>query len=490
MKFKFGDIDWKSQIVILVLLAALNQLSTSMVTNVSTILLPKISLEFGITVSTLNWITIIFFISSISVSIPLSKIISQYGVKRYTKVAIGGLILGLLISTFAMNAEMFLLSRVIQGINCAILYFSIYMMVILEVPEEKTGQVLGIIGSAGYIGMTVAPSVAGLVSYYLSWRFAFLMIVPLLVLQLVLAHYITEEWATEKKPVDNAGSLLYVLLIVFLVYGLSNVVNGGALFLIVAVALLVIFVMFEKKRSYPVYNLNLLKNIQYVIGNYSASVGYFVTFIATYVLSLHLQVVMGINSGVAGFILLITPIFMVFTAPYAGKLSDKYDSRMISAIAMLIIVCSLIIFAFLEYVPLYMIILGVIFQGIGHGMFSSPNNRYVLTSVEIEDLPDASSFLSTVKEMGKLFSTTLFNVICVLFVGQVEVSQNIPGLIIASRCIMFVCLILAVSCIILLCFSKYYFERAENPEVLNVMRRLIPKWLSKKFNNIGQIKNQ
>jgi MFS family permease len=456
-----------------------------MVTNVSVILLPKISLELGITVSTLNWITIIFFISSISVSIPLSKLISQYGVKKYTKIAICGLILGLLISTFTINTEMFLLSRVIQGINCAILYFSIYMMVIMEIPKEKTGHVLGIVGSAGYVGMTIAPSLAGIISNYLSWRFAFFMIVPLLAFQLFLAHYLTDEWTTEKKQVDNIGSLLYVLFIVFLIYGLSNVVSGGKLFLIVAVALFVIFIIFEKKRTFSIYNLNLLKNFQYVIGNYSASVGYFVTFIATYVLSLHLQVVMKINSAITGLILFITPVLMVFVALYAGKLSDKYDSRIISSIAMVVISGSLIIFALLEYIPFYMIILGVVLQGIGHGLFSSPNNRFVLTSVEVEDLPDASSFLSTVKEMGKLFSTTIFNVICVLFMGRVEISKNVSGLIISSRFMMVVCLIMSLSCIILLCVSKYYFEINENPDVIIVLKKILPAWLIKRFKYDG-----
>lgn len=477
IEFNFRDIDWKSQATILVVLAALNQLSTSMVTNVSVVLLPKISSELGITVSTLNWITIIFFISSISVSIPLSKIISQYGVKRYTKVAIWGLILGLLLTVFTVNTEMFLLSRVIQGINCAILYFSIYMMVVMEMPEDRTGQVLGIVGSAGYVGMTVAPTIAGIVSHYLSWRFAFLMIVPLLVFQLFLAHCLKNEWTTEKRPVDNAGSILYVLLIVFLVYGLSNVVKGGALFLIVAFALLVIFLIFERKRAYPVYNLGLLKNVQYVIGNFSSAVGYFVTFIAAYVLSLHLQLVLGIDSRAAGMILFITPLLMVFVAPYAGRLSDRHDPRLISAAAMIVITVSLVIFALLEYVPFYVIIVGVALQGIGHGMFSSPNNRYVLTSVDVEDLPDASSFLSTVKEMGKLFSISIFNVACTLFVGQMEVSKNVPGLIVASQWMMVICLVMSVSCIVLLVISRYYFERAENPDVISVFRRISGRFM-------------
>ena len=219
-----------------------------------------------------------------------------------------------------------------------------------------------------------------------------------------------------------------------------------------------------------------MKNVQYVIGNYSSAVGYFVTFIAAYALSLHLQLVVGIDSRAAGMVLFITPVVMVFVAPYAGRLSDRHDPRIISAAAMTVITVSLIIFAFLEYVPFYMIIVGVALQGIGHGMFSSPNNRYVLTSVDVEDLPDASSFLSTVKEMGKLFSIAIFNVICVLFVGQVEVSKNVSGLIVASRWMMIVCLVMSVSCIVLLVISRYFFERVENPDVISLFR-----WVSGRF---------
>ncbi len=136
--------------------------------------------------------------ASISISIPLSKIISQKGVKKFTGVATVGLIIGLLISTFAVHTNMFLLSRIIQGCSCAILYFSVYMMIVLEMPEEKTGRALRIVGSSGYIGMTIAPSIAGFISYYLSWRGAFVFIVPLLIFQLFLIHRIEGEWMRKK----------------------------------------------------------------------------------------------------------------------------------------------------------------------------------------------------------------------------------------------------------------------------------------------------
>lgn len=429
----FNGIDWKSQTFIIVLLAALNQLSTSIVTNVVMVVLPQISSDLAISVSTLNWITIIFFMSSISISIPLSKIISQRGVKKYTRIATVGLIIGLLISAFAIHTNMFLFSRIIQGCSCAILYFSVYMMIVLEIPEEKTGRALGIVGSSGYIGMTIAPSIAGFISYYFSWRGAFIFVVPLLIFQLFLIQRIEGEWTAEKRPIDSIGSLLYVGVIIFLVYGLSTIVQNGAIYLVVFGVVLISYILYERNREYPIYNLKFLRGFKYVIGNYSSMVGYFVTFIAAYVLSLHLQIVMGIDSRTTGLLLLITPILMVFVSPYEGKLSDKYDPRVISSIAMIVINIAMIIFVFLKDLPLHWIVIGIALQGIGHGLFSSPNNRFVLTSVGVEDLPDASSFLASIKEIGKLLCTSIFNVVCVMYVGNMEVNENISGLIQSSE---------------------------------------------------------
>ncbi len=417
--------------------------------------------------------------ASISISIPLSKIISQKGVKKFTGVATVGLIIGLLISTFAVHTNMFLLSRIIQGCSCAILYFSVYMMIVLEMPEEKTGRALGIVGSSGYIGMTIAPSIVGFISYYLSWRGAFVFIVPLLIFQLFLIHRIEGEWTAEKRPIDAVGSLLYVGVIIFLVYGLSTIVQSGAIYLVVFGVVLIAYVLYERNRQYPIYNLKLLRSFKYVIGNYSSMVGYFVTFIAAYILSLHLQLVMGVDSRTTGLLLLITPILMVFVSPFAGKLADKHDPRVISAIAMIVINISMVIFVFLKDLPLYWIVIGIALQGIGHGLFSSPNNRFVLTSVGVEDLPDASSFLASIKEIGKLLCTSIFNVICVMYVGNMEVNNNISGLVQSSGLMMILCVALSLSAIVLLFASRLFFERDENLEVLKLIRRYLPKRIVK-----------
>lgn len=162
-------------------------------------------------------------------------------------------------------------------------------------------------------------------------------------------------------------------------------------------------------------------------------VNYFVAFITIYALSFYLQLVLGLNNLAAGLLLFITPVIMIFGAPIAGKLSDKHDPTIISALAM-----DLAIFTSISSLPFYMIIVAFVLQGISQGLFSVPNNKNVLTSVSGRDLDVASALLTTIKEVGKMLSLSMFNLICIIFVGYDEIQDDILGLCHSMRLIMII----------------------------------------------------
>ena len=150
---------------------------------------------------------------------------------------------------------------------------------------------------------------------------------------------------------------------------------------------------------------------------------------------------------------------MIFGAPIAGKLSDKHDSTIISALAMILIAMALAIFTSITSLPFYIIIVAFILQGIGQGLFSSPNNKNVLTSVPDRDLDDASALLTTIKEVGKMLSLSMFNLICIIFVGYDEIQDDILGLCQSMRLIMIISLVLVIICVLLLFISKFYLKK-------------------------------
>ena len=240
-----------------------------------------------------------------------------------------------------------------------------------------------------------------------------------------------------------------------LLYGVEELDSQNIFILILSIIFLIIFFKYEKNKKNPVCNLELLKNLKYVLGNYTAFVMYFMTFIATYILNLYLQHALGFDARLAGTFLLATPLAVVFISAFAGKLSDERDERTISSIALTLILINVVILFFMDCVPIYFLIIACVLQGIGHGLFSSPNNRFVLTSIDQKDLADASPMLSTSKDVGKTMSLSLFSIICGFVLGSSNaLEKNIPSLIFSSKIMLGIVICFLISAIILLSLSK------------------------------------
>ena len=104
-------------------------------------------------------------------------------------------------------------------------------------------------------------------------------------------------------------------------------------------------------------------------------VTYFTTTIAITALSFHLQYILNFEEYVASMVLIIAPIIMIVMSNIGGMLSNKYDSRLISCVAMTFLSLSMTIYFFVDLIPFEIILVGCVLQGIGNGLFSAPNKN-------------------------------------------------------------------------------------------------------------------
>ena len=439
-----------------IILGCLLLFCVQFIANMVTVALPTIALDLDLDVEMLNAINLVFLITSVSLMLPLGKYVSKYGIGKYLKCSIVLMTVGLLISAFSTDINTLLISRVFQGVATAIINGAMYVIVTIQLPSDKLGYALGIMGSCGYVGLCLSNTVSGMVVYYLSWRVVFLILIPVYLITLFILIKLNKEWYTDDvKEVDNIGSLLYALFMGLFLYGIVKLDNNNIFVLMLSIVILIIYLMFEKNKEHPVYDLGLLKNFQYVLGNYSAFIMYFMTFIASYILNFYLQDALGYDTRFTGLFLLATPLAVVLVSSFAGKLSDKRDERTISSIALTFILINVILLFFMDCVPLYVLLGACVLQGIGHGLFSSPNNRFVLTIVDQKDLSDASTMLSTCKDVGKNMSLALFSIICGFVLGNSNViGNNIHSFLISSKIMLAIVIFLGFSSIILLILSK------------------------------------
>lgn len=451
--------EYSSKDFIILVIASLTQFTTSFIGSMIPVAIPLISSDLNLGIESANWITISYMIALIAVSVPLSRVISQYGVKKFTTYGVVILIIGLIMSAISFDIYLLLFSRILQGISVGILLISIYLFVVNQISEDHLGRALGIVGSCGYIGMTSAPTLSGFIVYYLSWRILFILVVIIFVIELILLFRVDSGYKSEPKPINIRSSFFYIVIMTLLMLGLNKITTWGIYPFALGLISLIVGLKLGQKSPNPIFNFSLFKNVKYVIGNYAGFVTYFITFIATYILNFHLQYVLGYDSRIAGMILLITPIVMVLISAPGGKLADKYDNRILAGIAMTILLFVMFALCFIDLLPLYTLFVVLVIQGIGHGLFSPPNNKYVLTTVDKDDLGDASSMLTTSKELGKSVSLALYNVICIILIGNQEIGgNNIHELISSSHIIMYISTLLTLSAVILLFYSKFHYN--------------------------------
>jgi EmrB/QacA subfamily drug resistance transporter len=411
---------------------------------------PAIAQEFAMNNVIQNWVPTIFFLVVAVFTVPAGQISGKFGVK---KTLLAGVILYLLASIGAclsFSTETFLIFRILQGAGVAFLNVSAMAMVVQAVKPQNRGKALGFTVTGVYLATSLSPVICGFLVQNLGWRSMFYFVIPFLVLCIILMVLkIDGEWKTyEKDKIDKIGSILYGIGILAFIYGFTTLTTtNGLLITVVGVILLIIFAAYELRQKSPVFNMHLFKNKKFTSSNIAALCSYIAVMVITTILNYHFQYVRGWNAQMSGMILIITPIIMAIMAPNAGKLSDKIHPQKLAAIGMGIATIAMVILTFLtKDTPLYLVVLAMILQGFGMGLFSSPNMNAIMSSVPPKEAPTASASQATMRTIGQTMSLGLLTLVFAWVMGSLELAPQYANMIIqASQTI---CLICTIACIL------------------------------------------
>ena len=430
-----------------ILLAAVVSFVTAFLANIS-VSLPLIARELAMSNILQNWVATIYLLAIAVLSIPLGKITSKYGLKKSLFMGIIITIIGIIVACFSISGELLLISRVIQGIGTALINVASMSLIVSAVDPASRGRALGLNIAGVYIGLSSAPVIGGFVIYYLGWQSIFyIMLIPL-IFSAFLCYGIKEEWKMPIGPIDKVGSIIYMIGILFFVYGFT-IINAslGQVLLVIGTILLIVFAYIEVKVTNPVFEVRLFKNARFASSNFASLISYLATFVITYIITYHFQYIMGLDSQMSGLLLIVTPVLMAIIAPISGNLSDRIDPQKLAAIGMAFVTLAIGILCFLnETTPLYLIIVAMVLQGIGYGLFSSPNTNAIMSSVPKEETSTASASLAAVRVIGQTLSMGMLTVIFAFIMGTVPIIPKYYPLLMESSRIS--CIISAILCVI------------------------------------------
>ncbi len=415
------------------------------------IALPAISQDFSMGAVGMSWVSMAFLLSSAVFLVPLGKLADIRGRKKVFLT--GNIIITVtsILCALAQSGGMLVAMRALQGIGSAMVFGTGVAIITSVYPARERGKAIGITVTAVYIGLSLAPFLGGMLTQYLGWRSIFYSTVPfgLLVMWITL-KFIKEEWADARgEKFDLPGSLVYLLSMSAFMFGLSRLPDSSAIILAGSGLIgLVIFIVMEQKVKYPVFNFKLFSsNRLFAFSNLAALINYATTFAITFLLSLYLQYVLGLSPRDAGMILITQPVTMALVASISGRLSDKYDPRILSSAGMGIIVGGLVMLTFLTgQSPICYLIFNLAIVGFGFGMFSSPNTNAIMGSVDKKYLGIASATVGTMRLTGQMMSMAIATLILRLMIGNQPLSAQHSAAFMTSMKITF--MIFVVLCVL------------------------------------------
>lgn len=405
--------NWtKKQISILLIVATTSFMGTFLISSVN-IALPAIEKSFGLNAVKLSWVITSFLLATAMFLLPVGRWGDLTGIRRIFKIGITIFTLSSVICEFAPSGFWLILFRFIQGIGAAFSSTTGPAILVSAFLPQHRGRVLGMSVSAVYLGLAFGPFAGGILTQYLGWRSIFFIASALGILTILIAFlFLGKDNQPENtgKKIELKGILFYMAGLVAMVYGSSRIpaiagwllMGGGAL-------ALVVFWWFESRSSMPVLETRLFtRNRLFAFSNLAALINYSATFAIVFLLSLYLQKIQDLSPRNAGTILVAQPAVMALFSPVAGRLSDRIQPRYLATLGMTMCTIGLAAFAFLSgTTPIGLIIVMLLWVGLGFAFFSSQNMNTIMSSVQKNQLGLASGSAATMRVVGQITSMTI-----------------------------------------------------------------------------------
>ncbi len=397
--------------------------------------IPDLAADLQANANKVAWLPTIYLLSNVAFMLPAGKLADMYGRKKVYTLGLIFTALTSILCGFASSIDEVLLWRFLQGIAGAMIFGTGIAIVSSVTPSERRGRALGIVAAFVYVGLTIAPAIGGWLTEHWGWQAVFyFQAPPMLALALFMLLKLPGEWKSSKQErFDIGGTLLFIAFSFALVLGLSQLNSfSGALLMAGAVLSLLAFIMHQRRREHPLIRVQLFKESR--IFSLSLTTSFFMygsNFAVAFLMSLYLQYVKGLSPSHAGQVLLLQAMAMALVAPFAGRLADKFEPRILATLGCIIVGVGFVLLSQINVLTsTFVISAALIAMGAGFGLFSTPNNNAIMGAVDEKEVGVASASMNLSRTIGNLFGMSIVNLIIQSMIGaQALASANAEDIV-------------------------------------------------------------
>ena len=323
--------------------------------------------------------------------------------------------IGALLSMIAPNFITLIIFRCIEALGASIMLSNAQAIIAGIFKKERRGKALGLNGCIVAIGGMSGPALGGILIHYLNWHWVFFPCIPIAVLGAVYSWRLLPKYVKKKVfKFDYKGFLYFTLSLFALLVAISEGHQWGwrsVKIIILGVITLIfggLFYFRDMKINYPLINFSMFKIKPFTFGNMAVMTSYMAMYTNSILLPFYLQDILSLNALIAGCLILPYSVTLSIAAPISGRLSGKYGSRYLTIAGPVVYIIALLIFTtFNKTTPYWEIIVASGIMGIGNGLFQSPSNNAIMTSVQKSELGIASGILALSRNLGNILGVAV-----------------------------------------------------------------------------------
>ncbi len=389
-------------------------------TTIVNVALERLADDFSVSFDAVQWVVTAYLLALACV-IPLTAwATGRFGTKRVWLWAVGLFAGGSALCACAWSLSSLVAFRVLQGLGGGLLIPVGTVLITRAAGPAELGRLMGIVGVPMLLGPVLGPVLGGAIVEHASWRWIFLVNLPIGAVALRLAGRILEEDEEPRSrvPLDVRGLVLLSPGLALLTYGLAELSRSGAvaarsvLPLATGVVLTVAFCFLARRTEHPLVDLDLFRSRTFSAAAVAILLVGAALFGGLLLLPLYYQVARGESPLHAGVLLAPQGIGAALAMPISGRLTDRVGGGRVAVVGLAIVATATAVFTQLGPETSLGLLSGtLVVRGIGMACSMIPLMTAAYATLPRDALASGATALNVVQRVGGSLGTAILAVI-------------------------------------------------------------------------------
>ena len=399
--------------------------------------LPTIVSDFGISVTTGQWLTSIFQLV-MGVMVPLTAYLTRrFSTRQIVIASMAVFTLGSVFAWLGSSFVLVLIGRLLEAVGTGVMWPVLQITVFSIYPLSRRGMAMGTVGMAMSVAPAIGPTLGGVQTDLNGWRSIFLTLTVIGVISLFLAIFGLRNFGT--RDASAKADFFSVGLSVFgfggLMFGFTNIESYPFthpmvwLAMLIGVVGIVWFVLrqihgarrqaADPSKQPPLLNLSVLKNKSFTVGTVTAALSFFAFSSIMVIMPLYIQDCRGYSATISGLVMLPGAFGQCIAQFFGGKALDRLGARPVALIGSITLLFGTIMMSLISMTSwIWWVSIWQFVRQIGMGFVLMPITTWSLNCLEPEEVSAGSAVTNTVRQIAGAIGAPVLVILMEMFTAR------------------------------------------------------------------------